>query len=166
MQRTRPRTLALVAVAVALGGWLLLRALESRGIIPPPVPWLVAAVELVISGVVLAMGWAVRQYLHGDRPTLDPIRAARTAVLAKASCLTGAMLAGWYGAQVLVVLGDLDLGPQRERAIGAGAATAGALVLAVAGVIVEGWCRVPPPPAGDPAGGPRPRDPEADPAGG
>jgi hypothetical protein len=145
MQRTRPRNLVLVAVVATAVGWLVVRALASRGWTLPQVPWAMVAVLVLIAAVVLAMGWSVRQYLHGKHPTLDPVRAARTAVLAKASCYTGALLAGWYAAQVIDVLGDLGIEAQRDRAASAGLAVLGALVLAGVGLLVEWFCRVPPP---------------------
>lgn len=145
MQRTRATTLVLVVVLSTAVGWSVVRVLSSRGVILPAVPWLMVAVLLLIAAVVLAMGLSVRQYLRGKHPTLDPMRAARTAVLAKASCYTGALLAGWYAAQVLAVLGDLGIESQRQRAITAGLAVLGAAVLAVVGLVVERICRVPPP---------------------
>lgn len=161
MRRTRWQTLATVAAAVTVGALLVLRILEGQGITPPPVPWSVAGVCLVISAVVLRMGWAVRQFLLGKRPDLDPLRAARTAVLAKASCYTGSLLLGWYLAQVLLVIGDLDIEPRRERAVAAGIAAAGALVLAVVGLVVEHLCQVPPPSDDDAEKtGPEATDPE------
>jgi hypothetical protein len=163
MRRTRWQTLLLVAVAITVLGWLVLWALERQGTTPPPVSPLVVAVLLVISAVVLRMGWAVRQFLRGKRPDLDPLRAARTAVLAKASCYTGASLTGWYAAQVLVVIGDLAIEPRRERAVAAAIAAVGAVVLAVVGLVVEHLCRVPPPPSDDAerATGPDATDPAA-----
>lgn len=148
MNRTRWQNLLLVTVVTGLLAWLLLRALEGQGVALPPVPWLVAAVLVVIAVIVFRMGWAVRQFLRGKRPNLDPIRAARTAVLAKASSYTGSLLAGWYAAQVLLVVGDLDVASRRARAISAGLAVAGAILLAGVGLIVERFCRVPPPPDG------------------
>jgi hypothetical protein len=145
MQRTRWRTLLLITVITGVVGWLLLRALAGQGVSLPPVPWLVVAVLVVIASMVFAMGWGVRQFLNGKRPNLDPIRAARTAVLAKASAYTGSLLAGWYAAQVLLVLGDLDIAALRARAVAAGAAALGAALLAVVGLVVEWFCRVPPP---------------------
>ena len=145
MQRTRWQTLLLVTVVTGLVCWALLHLLDGEGVHLQPVPWLVIAVLVVLSGTVFTMGWAVRQFLRGKRPTLDPIRAARTAVLAKASAYTGSLLAGWYAAQVLLVLGDLDILTRRERAITAGCAALGAVVLAVVGLVVEWFCRVPPP---------------------
>lgn len=145
MQRTRWQTLLLVAAATGLTSWLVLRILARQGLRVPPVPWLVIAVMLVIAGTVFTMGWAVRQFLRGKRPTLDPIRAARTAVLAKASAYTGSLLTGWYAAQVLLVVGDLEIASFRDRAVAAALAALAAVILAVVGLVVEWFCRVPPP---------------------
>lgn len=145
MERTRVRTLVLLAVGATALGWLVVSVLGSRGLVLPAVPWAMVAVLVLIAAVVLAMGWSVRQYLRGKHPTLDPLRAARTAVLAKASCYTGALLAGWYAAQVIDVLGDLGIESQRDRALSAGLAVLGAVLLAVVGLVVEWFCRIPPP---------------------
>ncbi|MBD7917345.1 DUF3180 domain-containing protein [Cellulomonas sp. Sa3CUA2] len=152
MSATRVRTLVLLAVGVAAVTWWAMRMIVGRGAATPPdVPWLVVVVELVIAGVVLSMGWAVRQYQRGKRPLLDPVRAARTAVLAKASCYTGALLTGWYGGQALSLLTDADVPGSTTRAAAAGLAVLGAVALAVVGLVVEHWCRIPPPDAEEPA---------------
>jgi hypothetical protein len=148
--RTRWQTLVSITVVVTAVGWFVLRMLERASVDVPPVPWLVSAVMLVIAAVVLVMGWQVRQFLRGKRPTLDPIRAARTAVLAKAAGFAGSLLAGWYLSQVLIVLGDLAISARRDRAATAVVATAAAVLLAVAGLVVEWFCRVPPPPEPEP----------------
>ncbi|RMI03739.1 DUF3180 domain-containing protein [Cellulomonas triticagri] len=144
MQRTRVRTLVLIAVLATGLGWLVVRLVGSRGHTLPQVPWAMVAVLVLIAAVVLGMGWSVRQYLRGKHPSLDPLRAARTAVLAKASCYTGALLAGWYVAQVLDVLGDLGIEAQASRAASAGLAVLGSVVLLVVGLVVEWFCRIPP----------------------
>lgn len=166
MTRTRWQTLVLWAVASTAVSALAVRGLADRGVQTPQVPWLVVAVELTIAAVVLSMGWAVRQFLQGRRPDLSPIRAARTAVLAKASCYTGAVLVGWYGGQVLAVVGDLEIEAQQVRAAAAGLAVVGAVVLAVVGLVVEWFCRVPPPEDGLKDDASRPREPSPDPAAG
>ena len=145
MRRTRWQTLLLVALVVGVLAALVTDEAARRGPGMPTVPWLVAAVELVISAVVFSMGWAVRQYLRGKRPTLDPVRAARTAVLAKASCYTGALLVGWYGGQVAALLLARDLPGNGTRAGAAAVAAGGAVVMAVVGLVVEWFCRIPPP---------------------
>ncbi|MDQ0424764.1 MULTISPECIES: DUF3180 domain-containing protein [Cellulomonas] len=151
MSATRRGTLVLLATGVAAVTWWAMRMLVGRGAATPPeVPWLVIAVELVIAGVVLSMGWAVRQFQQGRRPDLNPLRAARTVVLAKAACYTGALLTGWYGGQALSLLTDADVPGNPARAGAAGLAVLGAVALAVAGLVVEHWCRIPPPDADAP----------------
>lgn len=141
---TRWRNLVAIALGVAALTWWLVTALVDRGTAAPEVSWLVVGVEVLIAGVVFSMGWAVRQFLHGKRPHLDPIRAARTAVLAKAAAYTGALLVGWYGGLLVVRLGALDVAANSARAWTAGAAAAGALTMSVVGLVVERFCRIPP----------------------
>lgn len=145
MAATRWRTLLAVALVGAAVTWYLLRVLVGHGGMVPSVGWLVLPVELIIAMVVLRLGWSVRQYLHGNRPDLDPVRAARTAVLAKAACYTGALLLGFYGGTVLALVTDLSVPGNGGRAGAAGLAAAGALVMAVVGLVVERFCRIPPP---------------------
>ena len=144
MRRTRWETLVGVALVVGVLTALLTMRLDRSGPGMPRVAWPVVVVELLIAAVVFAMGWAVRQFLRGKRPGLDPIRAARTAVLAKAACYTGALLTGWYGGQVVAFFGDAALPGNGGRAVSAAVAAGGAVVLAVVGLVVEWFCRVPP----------------------
>ncbi|MFI6425702.1 DUF3180 domain-containing protein [Promicromonospora sp. NPDC050880] len=144
MRRTPIGSLVAVLVAVAVVGWLVLRSLEGRGVYLPVVPWLVDVAILALAGAIFWAGWGVRAYQKGKRPTLDGIRAARTLVLAKAAALTGALLGGWYLAQVLLVLGDLAIEPRRDRAVAAGVAVLCSVALAVVGLVVEKFCELPP----------------------
>jgi len=157
MVATRWQAVVLAFLGAGLVGWFAWTTVVRQGGLPPSVPWTVAAVLVLLAGIVLRLGLAVRQYQRGKRPDLDPIRAARTAVLGKASAYTGALLAGWYGAQTLVLLLDLANEPMRTGALSAGLATLAAVGLAVVGLVVERFCRLPPPgdeaPAGD---GPEP----------
>lgn len=153
MQPVRISCLVALAALVAVVGWALLAVLAPRGVRPGPVPVLADVVVLVLAAGTLGAGFRVRAYLRGRRPGLDPVVAARTAVLAQAAALTGALLVGWYGAQVLVTLPDLDIAVFAARARAAGAAVLCALVLAVAGVVVERWCRIDSPNDDEPADG-------------
>lgn len=153
MQPVRISRLLALALAVALGGWAVLLVLAPQGIRPGPVPVLADAVVLVIAAGTLVAGFRVRSYLRGRRPGLDPVVAARTAVLAQAAALTGALLVGWYGAQVLVAVGDLEIAAFAARARAAGAAVLCALVLGVVGVVVERWCRIDSPHDDEPGDG-------------
>jgi hypothetical protein len=145
MRRTSIRTLVAVVLGVAVVGAVVGRALAAQGVHLPAVAWIEDVAILALAAVIFWMGWAVRAYQRGDRPDLDPIRAARTFVLAKAGALTGAILAGRYLATVLGLLGDLDIDAQRDRVIAAAAAALCALVLSVVGLVVEKFCELPPP---------------------
>jgi hypothetical protein len=145
MTRTRWQTLLATAGVSAAVSWTVLRLFERHSASMPPTSWLVCLVLLATSGLVFSLGWAVRQGTNGKGPKVEPVRAVRTVVLAKASCYTGSLLLGWYVAQVLLVIGDLANEPRRERAVTAGVAAICALVLAVVGLVVERFCQVPPP---------------------
>ncbi|GAB3677659.1 DUF3180 domain-containing protein [Angustibacter aerolatus] len=145
MTPTRTRTLLLAAVVVAAGGWAALQAWAGSGHELPMLPWSAPLLLLVVSGAVLAAGWPVRQWTRGgrDRP-LDPIRAARTAVLAKAAQVAGSLLTGWYAAQALVLAPDADVSARRDALVRALVTLAASALLWGVGWLVERWCRVPP----------------------
>jgi len=145
MTRTRWQTLLAVAGISTAASWSVLRLVERQHASTPPTSWFVCLVLLATSGMVFSFGWAVRQATSGKGPKVEPVRAVRTVILAKASCYTGSLLLGWYVAQVLLVIGDLTIEPRRERALTAGAAALCSLVLAVVGLVVERFCQVPPP---------------------
>ena len=63
-------------------------------------------------------------------------------MLAQASAYAGALLGGMYGGYGLVLLRDWSHAPRREAAIAAGLAALGGLVMLVAGVVAEWWCRI------------------------
>lgn len=134
----------LVLAAVAGVGAVVLRMLEAQGIYLPRVSWVEYVAILVLTAAIFWSGWAVRAYQKGDKPDLDPLRAARTFVLAKAGALTGALLAGRYLAEVLVLVGQLGIEARRDRAIAAAIAFGCAVILAVVSLVVEKFCELPP----------------------
>jgi len=155
MTPTRRLTVLLVLCGTGAASWAGWALAARRGVLPPEVPWTVPVLLLAIAAAVLVLGWTVRQYQQGKRPGIDMIRAARTAVLGKASAFTGAVLGGWYGGQLLCLLGELVNEPLRRAALAAALATVAALVLAVVGLLVERFCRLPPP-KDEPAAGEEP----------
>lgn len=142
MRRTPWSRLLLVALATAAVALVVLRLVESRGGTVLPVPVLSAVVLALLAAVVLVLGWQVRLVREGRRRDADPIVAARTVVLATASAHTGALLAGWYAAHALLVVGDLGIDARRDVAVSAGVAGAGAVLLVVAGLVAERWCEI------------------------
>ncbi|ACZ31989.1 hypothetical protein Xcel_2983 [Xylanimonas cellulosilytica DSM 15894] len=145
MRRTSIRVLLLTVAGVTVLGLLVMRVLDAQGYRLPPVPWIEDVAILLLAGLIFWLGWAVRAYQKGRKPNLDPLRAARTFVLAKAGSLTGAILTGRYLATLLVVVGDLGIAAQRERAVAAGVAALCSVALTVVGLVAEKFCELPPP---------------------
>ena len=105
---------------------------------------------------VYCAGLPVRRFLRGEatRP-LSPLRAMRTLVLAQAAALTGALVAGWYAAQALVLLPDADVDSVRAAMLRSLAVCVSGVLLVVAGLLVQ--AHVPHRRRGRRPGRPRPR---------
>ncbi len=167
----RPTTwrllLAILAVAFALT-WGALTVWESRSGMVPDVPWPSAVVLGVFGGAVLVVALALRPRLRATRgaaagrrpdrgrgrgggPThepVNPIVSARLAVLALACSRAGALFVGGYAAFLAVSLPDLDIAYRRHLALVSGACVLAAVLLVVAGLVLERELRLPEPPAG------------------
>jgi hypothetical protein len=148
---TRVRVLAVVTAVTAILGLLLQRALRASGRDMPPVPWSAAIGLLLVACLVYSAAVPVRRMTNGTPRArlVDPLRAARTAVLGKATAYAGSVILGWYLAQVLLLSPDLDIPARRAQALRAAVTALAALVLCGAGVLAERMCRVPPDDGGD-----------------
>jgi Protein of unknown function (DUF3180) len=134
----------LIAVLSAAISWAGLDLWTGSGRNPPPLSWSAVIGTAAIVLAVIAAGLPVRRWVHGARDrVLDPMVAARTAVLAKAAAYGGALMVGWYLAQAVLVVPDL-VGTRRSRLIVALVAAAAAVAVSVAGFVVQRWCRIPP----------------------
>ena len=147
-----PRLQVIGLVATVISGAIWLFVVRSGQLVASP-SWLAGMLLLVMAALVLWFARPVRQHLRGSASsatTEQALRAARAVVLAQASALTGAAVTGWYLGQLLVVLSDLELIANHERAWWLGLQVLVALLLVAAGLVAQSWCRVPPPPE-DPA---------------
>lgn len=150
-------SLLIAAVSTALS-WVLLDLWTGSGREPLPLSWPSVIVTAAIVAVVILAGLPVRKWVSGDRDrVLDPLVAARTAVLAKAAAYGGAAIFGWYLSQGLTLLPDL-VGDRRPRFIIALITAALAVGISVAGFVVQRWCRIPPNDDGKPGSGGQDRD--------
>ena len=144
MQRTSSSTLVVWAVIGTVLAVVVDVVLESQGFSLPGLPWFAVIGMLVLAAILLVLGWPIKKWNEGDRTKeIDPIQAARVAVMAKASALTGAGLAGWY-------LGNAGYyflsapGIRNDLAAGMLIAMIAAAALMIVGLIVEGFCEIPP----------------------
>jgi Protein of unknown function (DUF3180) len=112
----------------------------------PPVPWTAAIGLALVACLVYSAAVPVRRMLRGvpgARP-VHPLRAARAAVLGKATAYAGAVVLGWYLAAVLLLVPDLDVDARQAQAVRAAVTALAALAACVAGLLAERMCRVPP----------------------
>lgn len=133
--------LALVGLCAVALAWLVTAVMTRGGATPEPVPWTVVLICALSAGIALWLGWQVRRYLNGDKPELDGMRAARTAVFAQACAYAGAILGGAFGGYALALLEDWSHAPRREVIISALIGALAGIVLLVAGAVSERWCR-------------------------
>jgi hypothetical protein len=139
--------LAAIALLVGLLSWVGWRLYLNGGHLLGPVSWVSAVLLVVMAALVVGAGLPVRRFLRGEvRKPLNPIRAARTLVLAQAAALTGAGVLGWYAAQLAHAVADLDLSGYRELSWRLLTLCVAALVLTTAGMLTQRMCRVDPPP--------------------
>lgn len=155
LRPTEPATLVVAALAAAAVAWLLIRSLYQQlpPMIWPPVILIagIAALEAAVAQQLWARihgrGWvaaAARRRGAGRSEPVEPLAVVRYALLAKASSVTGALLAGAYA-------GFLPwLAIEASRLSGAASdlpPTVGGLVASVALVAAAQWleraCRVP-----------------------
>ncbi len=111
----RARHLLGTTLVVGAFGYAVLRLAGGAAALPSPGWAGVLLIVLMAVGVYVA-GLPVRRLRAGrPAPTVGPLRAARTLVLAQAAALSGAGLVGWYAAQALLLVPDLDVDSQRSR---------------------------------------------------
>lgn len=141
----RATTLVIVALAVALVAGVVLRLTDSVHSTAGSLGPIGAVVMAFLAFGLLVLGWQVRQTRDGkaDRP-VSALRAARTLVLGQAGALTGAALVGWYGIQAALLAPSLDVPSQASAFWRLVAHAVLAALLAVAGMVVQSFCRITP----------------------
>lgn len=136
----------MAGLTLALGYLVLRWWALSAGALPRPSWASVLLLFFMAAGVVFA-GLPIRRALRGTAGRrLNPLRAFRTLVLAQACALTGALVAGWYLAQVLVLWPDTDAGSVRGTALLSGVLALSGAALVGVGMWVQSVCRLDPPP--------------------
>jgi Na+/proline symporter len=137
------RLVLFVGLAATGFAYLGLRIWDLQNSLLLQTSWISLIVLVFMACGVFFAGLPVRRFLRGQsRKSLNPMRAMRTLVLAQAAALTGALVAGWYLAQVFVLLPDFDIESRRTLVLRLAALSAGGALLAVAGLLTQRMCRV------------------------
>ena len=144
MKRTHPSTVIAFVLAGIVTGYLIDLAIVANGskaIVPP------LSLPITLAGVaalVVAFAWPIRRAVKGKATKhLDPFRAMRTAVLAKACSLTGALVFG-FGIGITLFLLTRSVVPPADTVWLALATAIGAALLLAGGLVAEAFCTLPP----------------------
>lgn len=142
MRRTRWTTLLACYTVTAVLAWTVLDlVLRHRGWTPILTAW-TSVLALLLGGVVLTYGLAVRRLRSRQRTWITPAGAAVTAAAAQASSVVGSLLSGAYTGQLVLALAG-----RGSPLMVSAAWTAGTCLLACAvwtgiGLLVEHWCAI------------------------
>lgn len=144
MKHTGPLSLIALALAGGVIGFLLQLWLSSAGMATLSPPITVPITLVVVAAVVLAAAIPIHQAVRStQRRLVNPFRAMRVAVLAKASSLAGSLVGGTGMGFVVYSLSRpiLPGGPALLLVIGT---TVAGVVLLIAGLVAEQLCSLPP----------------------
>lgn len=139
------RARLLVAVAVIAGAiaWIGLQLWLNSGHPAPVVSWAALPILLAAAAGLYFSGRPVKQLVAGTAvKPVHPLYAARILALAQAAALTGAVILGWYVAQIIHLLPDADVASQQQTILELGLLGVGAILLSVAGLLVQRMCRL------------------------
>jgi hypothetical protein len=139
--RTRPLTLVIAALVGIASAFVLDTVLAMRGFAVVVPPLSLAAALVLIGAALIGLAWPVRRAAKGER-RIDPFYALRVVVLAKASAVAAALLAG-ASAGILLYLITRTVVPLGSS-LAAGGTVAAAVLLLVAALVAEHWCALPP----------------------
>ena len=144
MKRTRASTIIAFTLGGLVVGYLLDLAIVTAGskaLVPP----ISLAITLVgVAAIVVALAWPIRRAVKGKATKhLDPFRAMRIAVLAKACSLSGALVLG-VGLGITLFLITRSVVPSASTIWLALATAIGAGLLLAGGLVAEWCCTLPP----------------------
>ena len=124
-----------------VGGWLLHPVADAVRGTAPIVTWTQVLALGLMAALLLATAIRTWREVHVRRERLEPQRAVNRLLLARASALVGALVAGGYLGYAISWIGvDADLAAQRAwRSV---AAAVGGVAMTMTAVALERACRV------------------------
>ena len=144
MKRTRAATIVAFTLGGLVVGYLVDLAVVTAGskALVPPISLAITLVGVAV--IVVALAWPIRRAVKGKATKhLDPFRAMRIAVLAKACSLSGALVLG-VGLGITMFLITRSVVPPASTIWLALATAIGAGLLLAGGLVAEWCCTLPP----------------------
>ncbi|MDQ1126247.1 Protein of unknown function [Microbacterium sp. LKL04] len=141
MTRTKPLLLAAVAVVAGIAGFFVDQILTGMGqpsFTPSP---LLPILLVALGAAVVIAAVPVRRATVGAAAPVDPFRALRIAMMAKASSIVGALVAGFAGGLLVFVL-TRPVSPSLGSTGAVVAALGGGLLLVGAALVAEHLCTI------------------------
>ena len=123
---------------------------ETRGLGLAGIPYLASAVMVVVGFIVLYLAWQVHKYTTTDpkqRAQLKPMdseRCVNTLIVSKALAIAGALLAGWYGGQIVMSLSHIEADFYAHAVTECAIAAVVCIADMIIGIIGEWLCQLPP----------------------
>lgn len=145
-RRLRPTSAPTLAVTAVIGLFVggLVRPVAESGDGVAPIIGLSSVLALVfLAALLFTLAWGTHRRLHTQQRSLDWHHAVNLLVLGKATAFVGALVAGGYLGYAYSFTSSWDSTLGRDRVIHSLLASAGAMLVMVAGVVLERACRVP-----------------------
>jgi hypothetical protein len=143
MKHTSPALLIALALFGGAGGFGIQTVLAAASMPKVRLEYTLGVSLVLVAALVIALAVPVRQAVSGtERRPVDPFYATRVVLLAKATSIAGALLAGAaVGFLFDLLLRGSANGDTLARIL---VSLGGTILLLVAGVVAEYLCRVPP----------------------
>jgi hypothetical protein len=150
MKRSTPGPLVVIGVIGTVAGILVQVGLAALNMAKLRPEYSLALTLLLVATATIALAVPVRRSTRGNPlHRVDPFYATRVVVLAKASAVGGALIAG-VGLGLVLELAFRSVAPGADAYLRVVSVLAGGLVLLAGGLIAEHLCTVPPSAADDP----------------
>lgn len=123
-------------------GWLFRRVSIRLNDTAPTVGWLPVLALVLVAAILWAVAWLTYRDLHRRGLRLEPHKAVNRLVLAKASALVGALVAGGYFGYALSWWGVSEAALARTRLVQSVFAGVAGLLIVAGSLLLERACRV------------------------
>ena len=143
LRRVSALSLAVTAAIGLVGGRAVRPVMDQLDRVAPTVPWTASIALVFLAGVLGWLAYTTYQAVHKRRERFPSDRAVRQLVLAKASALVGALVAGGYAGFALSFADSMDTDLGQERVVNAALTALAGVVVVVAALLLERACEVP-----------------------